>query len=157
MHKITFGTCRWTNKEHFPVRMYSPSIRGHEVAMTEGQWLLSKLPECSAPKNPHDSPEAHACSPYIPPTLYVSITFVMSLNDVMIICFPLSVGKALHMCRRAMPVCLHTHQHPHQLFSTAMHEPAPQFHIPNLQPVTLIQRITKTNKKAHGLKAQNHP
>ena len=48
-HKITLGTCRWTNKEHFPVRMYSHSMRGTKVAMTEGQWLFSKLPECSAP------------------------------------------------------------------------------------------------------------
>ena len=25
-------------------------MRGTEVAMTEGRWLLSELPECSAPK-----------------------------------------------------------------------------------------------------------
>ena len=50
MPKITLGTCRWTNKEHFPVRMYSSSMIGTEVAMTESQWILSKFPEYSAPK-----------------------------------------------------------------------------------------------------------
>ena len=71
--------------------MYSHSTRGTEVATTEGQWLLSKLPECSAPKTPDDSLKAHAHSSHIPPTLLVSITFVMSLNDVTIICFPFPV------------------------------------------------------------------
>ena len=47
--------------------MYSHSMRGTKVAITEGQWLLSKLPECVAPKNPDDSLKAHAPSPYVPP------------------------------------------------------------------------------------------
>ena len=67
-------------------------------------------------KNPNDCPKAHVCSPYIPPTLCISITFVMSLNDVMIVCSPLLAGKTLHMCRRAILVCLFTCQYPHQLF-----------------------------------------
>ena len=54
--KITLGTCKWTNKEHFSVRMYSHSTRGTEVATTEGQWLFSKLPECSAPKTQTTAP-----------------------------------------------------------------------------------------------------
>ena len=58
----------------------------------------------------------------------------------MIVCFPLSVGKALHMCRRAVLVCLHPRQHPHQLFSTVMHELSHQFHILNFKPVTLFPR-----------------
>ena len=62
----------------------------------------------------------------------------MSLNDIRIICSPFSVGKALYMCRRATLICLHTCQHPHQLFSTAMHEPCHHFHIPNYEPVTYI-------------------
>ena len=40
--KITLGTCSGTNEEHFPVRLYSHSSRGTEVAMTEGQWLLKR-------------------------------------------------------------------------------------------------------------------
>ena len=59
--------------------MYSHFMRGTRVAATEGHWLLSKLPECSAPKTPDDSPEAHAHSPDIPPTLHICIMFVMSL------------------------------------------------------------------------------
>ena len=35
-----------------------------------------------------------------------------------------------------MPVHLHTHQHPHWLFSTATHKPYHQFCIPNFEPVT---------------------
>ena len=46
--------------------MYSHSMRGTEVAATEGWWLLSKLPECSAPKTPDNSLKAQAHSPYIP-------------------------------------------------------------------------------------------
>ena len=65
----------------------------HQSGHNRGQWLLSKLLECSAPKNPDDSPEARVCSPYKPPTLLISITYVTSLNDVMIICLPLLVGK----------------------------------------------------------------
>ena len=141
MSKIPLGTCRWTNQEHSLVGMHSHSTRGTEVAMTVDQWLLSKLPECSAPKNPHDSPEACVQSPYIPPTLCISITFVMSLNVVMIICFPLLVGKTLCMCRRAMLAHLHICQHPHQpisIFPTAMHRSACKFCIPNFETVTYI-------------------
>ena len=59
-------------------------------------------------KNLDDSLEAHVHSPYIPPTLCISIMFVTSLNDVTIICFPFVAGKALHMHRRAAMVHLHT-------------------------------------------------
>ena len=120
-------------------------MRGTKVAVTEGQWLLSKSPECSAPKNPDNCLKAHACSPYIPPTLCISITFVMSLNDVMIVCFPLSLGKTLHMHRRAMLAHLCIHQHPHQpisMFPTATHGPSHQFSIPNFEPVTYIGSIS---------------
>ena len=138
--KITWGTCRWTDKEHFPVRMYSHSMRGTKVTATAGWWLLSKLPECSAPKTQMTALRlVHALLIYSP-TLCISIMFVTSLNDITIICFPLLAGKALHMCRRAMPVCLCTHWHPHWLFSTATHEPFCQFHIPYFEPVTLSSR-----------------
>ena len=127
-------------QEHFPVRMYSHSMRGTKVAATEAWWLLSRLPECSAPKTPDDSLKACACSPYIPPTLCISITFVMSLNDIAIVCFPLPAGKCCIctgepcqlVCAPAgvRPIC----------FSTATHGPSHQFHIPNFKPVTLSPR-----------------
>ena len=94
MPKLTLGTCRLINKEHFPARMYSYSTKGTQVTTTEGWWLPNKLPECSAPKNWDNSLKTHLCCPYIPPTLCISITFVTSLNDVMIVCFPLPVGKS---------------------------------------------------------------
>ena len=110
------GACSWTNKEHLLLRMYSHSTRDTKVATTEGQWLLSQLPECSAPKTLDDSPEAHVCSPYIPP-------YPMHKHNVCDVTkwchnhlLPSSGGKTLCMCRRAMPPCLHTCQHPSQLF-----------------------------------------
>ena len=115
-------------------------MRGNEVAATEGWWLLSKLPECSAPKTQMIASNLmHALLIY-PPPLCISIMLVTSLNDITIICFPFLVGKALHMCRRAALAHLHICWHPHQLilvFPTAMHGPYCQFHIPNFQPVTL--------------------
>ena len=52
--------------------MYFHSARGTKVATTEGQWLLSKLPECSAAKNPNNSLKLMCASPYILPTLYIN-------------------------------------------------------------------------------------
>ena len=60
-------------------------------------------------KYPDDSLEAHTHFPYIPPTICISILFMTSLNDIMIICFPLLAGKALCMCRKShagLPACL---------------------------------------------------
>ena len=89
-------------------------------------------------KNPDDNPEALACFLFI---LYcMSQVVVMSLNDIRIICFHFSVGKALCMCRRAVLICLCTCQHPHQLLSTTMHEPCHHFCILNSEPVTLSPR-----------------
>ena len=116
MSKITLGTCSWTNKEHFPVRMYSHSTGGTEVAATEGQWLLSKLPECSAPKPPGNSLEACVHSPYIPsyPMHKHNICDITKWHHDCLL--PSSIRKTLHMCRRAMPTCLCTCQCPSQLF-----------------------------------------
>ena len=120
------------------IRMYSPSTRGTEVATTEGWWLLCKVPECSVPKTKMTAPRLmHALLIYRP-TLCISIMFMTSLNDITIVCFPLLAGKALHMYRRAMPVCLCNRWHPGRLFSTATHEPSRQFRIPNFEPVTYI-------------------
>ena len=88
MSKIPLGTCRWINEEHSPVGMYSCSMRGTKVAATEGQWLLNKLPECSAPNTQTIALRLMHTLLIYPPTLCISITFVTSLNDVIIICFP---------------------------------------------------------------------
>ena len=61
----------------------------------------------------------------------------------MIICFPLLVGKTLHMCSRVMLTCLHVHWHPHQIIETVLmtaHELTCQFHILISKPVTLFPR-----------------
>ena len=139
--KITLGTCSWTNKEHFPLKMYSHSLWGTEVATTEGWWLLSKWLKCTAAKNPDNSLELMCTSPYILPTLYVSIMAVTSLNDVTIICFPLLAGKTLHMCSTVLLTCLCICQHPHWPILTvliATHEPTCQFCILISKPVVYI-------------------
>ena len=41
-------------------------MRGTIIATTEHQWPYSKLPECSAPKNPDNSPEGLAHFPLYP-------------------------------------------------------------------------------------------
>ena len=103
--QITLGTCSWTNKGHFPVRLYSHSSRGTEVAMTEGRWLLKRSVGCTAAKKSQMISLKLVCAPpYIPPTFYVSITTETSLNDVTIICFPLLMGNTLRS--RVMLTCL---------------------------------------------------
>ena len=67
-------------------------------------------------KNPDKSLKTHVHCPYMPPTLCISIVFMTSLSDIMIVCFPLPEGKTLHMHRRTMLGPLHTHWHPHWLF-----------------------------------------
>ena len=115
-----------------------PQSGGWLQMAAKGWWILSKLPEYSAPKTQTTAPRFMHTLLIYPPTLCISITFMTSLNDIMIVHFPLSMGKALHMCRTAMPVHLHIHQHLCQLFSTATHEPSHQFCIPNFEPVTHI-------------------
>ena len=81
----------------------------------------------------------HALLIYHPP-LCISIMLVTSLNDITIICFPFLAGKTLCMCRRAALAHLCICQHPcwpTLVFSTAMHGPYHQFHIPDFEPVTL--------------------
>ena len=111
--------------------MYSHSTRGTEVALTEGWWLLTRYIRCTAAKNLDNSLELMCASPYILPTLCVSIMTVTSLNDVMIVCFPLPAGKASCMDSRVMPTHLCICQHPCQTNLTvpiATHEPTRQFH-----------------------------
>ena len=87
-------------------------------------------------KNPDDSPEALACFPFIPYPQCKSQAIMTSQNYVRIVCSPISVGKALHMHRRAMLAHLHTCQHPCRLFSTTIQEPCHHFHNLNSKPVT---------------------
>ena len=108
--------------------------------MTKGWWLLSKFPEYSAPKTQTTALRLMCTLLIYPPILCISIMCVTSLNDVTIICFPLLVGKTLHMCSRVMLTCLHICQHPCQLIfnvSLPAHEPIHQFCISNSEPVTL--------------------
>ena len=117
-------------------------MRGTEVAATEGQWLLSKLPECSAPKTPDDSLKACVHSPYIPPTLCISITFVTSLNDVMIVYFPLPVGNPRACTGEPHQLTCTPAGIPPSCLSIATHGPSCQFHIPSFKPVTLSPGIS---------------
>ena len=128
--------CSWTNKENFPVRMYSHFMRGTNVGTTEGRWLLSKLPECSSPKTPDNSLEAYMHSPYISPYL----THKHNNCDVMIICSSLLVGKPCTCTREPHPLAHAPTSIPPICLSTAMHRPSHQFHIPNFEPVTLSPR-----------------
>ena len=88
----------------------------HWSSCNRGLVASQQVTRMFSSKNPDNHLKGHVCSPYIPPTLCISITFMTSLNDITIICFPLPVGKTLCMCRRAMPAYLHTHWHPCQLF-----------------------------------------
>ena len=79
----------------------------HQSSHNRGLVASQQVTRMFSSKNPDDSLKAHAHSLYIPPPLYISITFVTSLNDITIICFPFPGGKTMHMCRRAMPACTH--------------------------------------------------
>ena len=64
-------------------------------------------------------------SPFILPAFCVSITTVMSLNDIMIVCSPFLAGKTFHMHSKVTLIHLHICWHPCQSFLTAisaMHE-----------------------------------
>ena len=120
----------------------------HQSSHNRGSVACQQIIRMFSSKNPDDSLKACVHSSYIPPFLCISITFVTSLNDVTIVCFPLLVGKTLCMCRRAMQAHLHICWHPCWLISavpTAMHGPACQFHIPNFEPVTHTHTHTHTH------------
>ena len=112
-------------------------MKGTVIAATEHWWPFWKLPECSALKTQMTAPRLLHIFLIYPPGC-TSKAIVMSLNNIGIMCSPFSVGKALHIHRRATLIHLQTHWHPHQLFSTAMHKPCHHFHIPNSETVTYI-------------------
>ena len=72
--------------------------------------------------------------------IYVSRTKVTSFNDIMIICFLLRVGKALHMCSRVMPTGLHIHQHPQPILPISYAQTIAECHNPLSMHVTLSPR-----------------
>ena len=80
-------------------------------------------------------------SPYILPSLYISTMTVTSLIDVMIIYFPLLVGKTLCMQSRVtlahLCICWHTCQS-NLTILIATHELTHQFHLPISKSVTYI-------------------
>ena len=98
-------------------------------------------------KNPDDNPEALAWFPCISPPWCMS----KNICDITKWChnpvFPFLVGKALHMHRRATLICLHTHQYPCWLVSTATHEPCHHFCIPNSEPVTYRYLMDQSQRK----------
>ena len=108
----------------------------HQSSHSRGSVASQQVTRMFSSKHPDDRPKARVYSPYIPPTLCISITLVMSLNDITIICFPLPVRKTLCMHRKAMLICLCTCQHPHWLFFYSYAQTSCQFHIPNFEPVT---------------------
>ena len=112
-------------------------MRDTIIATTECQWPYSKLPECSALKTQMTSPRLLCTF-----LLYPSLMHEPSGCDIAKWCqnclLPFSMGKALHMCRRAALIHLHTCQHPHWLFSTTMYKPCCCFCIPNFKPVTYV-------------------
>ena len=109
----------------------------HQSSHNRGSVASQQVTQMFSSKNPEYSQEAHACSPYLPPTLCLSITFVMSLNDIRIICFPLLAGKPCTCtgepcCLTCAPTSI-----PPLCSSTAMHRPSHQFCTPEFKPVTL--------------------
>ena len=55
------------NKEHFPVRLWSHSLRGTKVATTEGLWLLTKWNQMYYNQKPRQEPGGSCMLPYITP------------------------------------------------------------------------------------------
>ena len=129
----------WMNKQgtHF-CGIYSCSTRGTDIAEVEGQWPPSNCCNRSVPETQMIALRLlYAFLLYSIPKC-MSRVIMTSLNDLRIICSPISVGKALHMCRGIAGICLHLHQHPHTLFSSTMQEPCCVFHNLNFEPVTHI-------------------
>ena len=112
----------------------------HQSSHDRGSVASQQVTRMFSSKNPDDSLRAHVCSPYIPPALCISITSMMSLNDIMTICFPLPVGKHCTCAGEPCQLTCTPTSTPTSYFSTATHELSHQFHIPNFEPVTLSSR-----------------
>ena len=112
-------------------------MRGTETAMVEGQCLLA-IDQNVQFQKPRQQHQCSCTLSFYTLSPMHSWAIMTSLNNVKIVCSPIWVGKALHMCRRATLIHLHTCWHPCWLFSTTMHEPCHHIHNPNSKPVTLI-------------------
>ena len=140
MSETSLGTCRWITKAHISTWIYSCSMRGTDTAEVEGQWPPSNWPNHSFPKTQMTTPRPLCAFLLYPIPKCTSWAIMTSLNDIRIVCSPISVGKALCMDRGIARICLHLCQHLHQLFSSAMQEPCCVFHDLNFEPVTLYPR-----------------
>ena len=108
----SLGPCTWINKEDCSSWVYSCPMRGTAIAEVEG-WRLNR-PKCTAPETQMTAPKPRwALLIYFPPQI-AWVTFVISLNDVTIICSTFSMGKPVHMCRGNAIGHLHICQHCHQ-------------------------------------------
>ena len=114
----------------------------HQSSLNRGSVASQQVTRMFSSTYPDDSPEAHAHSPYIPPTLCISIMFMTSLNDIMIICFPLLVGKPCACAGELHKLTCTPASIPPSCSSTAMHGSSHQFCIPNFEPVTLSPGIS---------------
>ena len=138
MSQTSLGTCRWINKAHSSTWIYFCSTRGTNIAKVEGQWPPSNWPNCSFPKIQMTGPRLLCAFLIYPIPKCMSWEIMTSLNNIRIVCFPISVGKALCRHRGIAMIHLCLCQHPHQLFSSSMQEPCCIFHNPNFEPVTYI-------------------
>ena len=88
--------------------------RDTDIAKVEGLWPPSNWPKHSVPETQMTAPRLFTCFPFIPfPPMHEVGSY-----DIIKWCqshlLPISTGKAFCMHRRVMPICLHTHWHPHQ-------------------------------------------
>ena len=139
MSQTSLGTCRWIHKAHSSTGIYSCSMRGNDIAKVEGQWPPSNWPNHSVPETQMTAAPRLLCTFLLYPIPRCMSRMIMtSLNDVSIICSPISVVRELYMHRWIAGTCLHLHWHPHWLFSSATQEPCHVFHNLNFESVTYI-------------------
>ena len=113
----------------------------HQSSCNRGSVASQQVTRMFSSKNPDDSLEGHVHSLYIPPPLCISIMFVTSLNDIMIVCFPFPVENHAHV-QKSYDSSLCTCQHPYWTNLTvpiATHKLTCQFHIPTFEPVTYVK------------------
>ena len=138
MSQTGLGTCRWINKAYSSTGIYSCSVRGTDTAKVEGQWPPSNWPNHSVPKAQMTALRLLHTFLLYPIPKCTSWAIMMSLNDVRIICSPISAGKNTvhaqgnHQDLPGLCWC------PCRLFSSTMQEPCHVFHNLNFEPVTYI-------------------
>ena len=120
------GTLSCKNVLSLQERYQSSHNRG-SVASQQVTWMFSS-------KNPDDSLKAFACSPYIPPypVCKHNVHDITKWHHNHCAC----AGEPCWLACTATGI-------PTSCFSTAMHRPSHQFHIPNFEPVTYVSHIKK--------------